>query len=146
MTNESLINHLNEQGLTADAGQVAVADYSVSFQVNPRNTLFVVNHPASAVLLIAPESDYTQSADQLGVSEESKIGHSDFDDRYVIRDPEGRAGSVLKPEVISAVQALEPFVELELNSKQYRLLKEGLDEKQALETIRALQQLVKLTS
>ena len=85
----------------------------------------MANKTPKAPLLLAPESDYTNKADQIGVSEESKIGESDFDKRYVIRDPDGKAGTVLTSDVISAVEALEPFVELELTRKHYRLLKEG---------------------
>ena len=139
MTNETLTNHLKEQGLNP-------AESGISFQVSPKSVLFVVSRPAKAALLLAPESDYTQSADQLGVSQESKIGQSDFDQRYVIRDPDGQAGAVLNDDVISAVEALEPFVELEMSKKQYRLLKEGLDEQQASETIKQLEKLVGLTS
>ena len=139
MTNETLTNHLKEQGLDP-------AESGISYQVNPKSVLFVVSRPAKAALLLAPESDYTQSADKIGVSQESKIGQSDFDQRYVIRDPDGQAESVLSEEVISAVEALEPFVELEMSKKQYRLLKEGLDESQASETIKRLEKLVGLTT
>ena len=139
MTNESLTNHLKEKGINP-------SDSAISFQVSSKSVLFVVSKPAKASLLLAPESDYTHSADELGVSQESKIGQSDFDQRYVIRDPDGQAGDVLNDEVISAVEALEPFVELEMSKKQYRLLKEGLDEQQASDTIKQLEKLVGLTT
>jgi hypothetical protein len=146
MTNESLRESLKSEGFTSEGdGEVTLAGCTLSFQVNGKSVLFVANKPARAELLLAPESEYTHSADKLGVSQESKIGESDFDDRYVIRDPEGQAGSVLTTEVIAAVEALEPFVELQLSKKQYRLLKEGLDESEAVKAIRKLEELVGLT-
>lgn len=147
MTNESLKEYLNQQGLKANGeGVFTLEDLSFSCQVNGKNVLFVANKSARANLLLAPESDYTQQADQIGVSEESKIGCSDFDQRFVIRDPEGQAESVLTDEVVSKVLEMEPFVELEMNRKQYRLLKEGLNEEQALEAVKGLKELVSLTS
>lgn len=147
MTNESLKERLKNEGLTPDSeGDVKLADCSLSVQVSGKSVLFVAKKSAKAELLLAPESDYTHQADQMGVSQESKIGESEFDDRYVIRDPDGQASSVLTADVIAAVEALEPFVELQLSKRQYRLLKEGLDEGQAVKAIRDLEKLVGLTS
>jgi hypothetical protein len=138
MTNETLTQRLKDEGIELDD--------SLSFQMEGANVLFVANKPAKADLLLAPESQYTHQADAIGVSKEAKIGESDFDARFVIRDPDGAAGTVLTPEVIAAVEALEPFIELQMSKKRYRLLKEGLNEAQALDALRGLEKLVALTS
>lgn len=146
MTNESFSKYLEQQSLPIGGDlRIKLDDFSLSFQIGEPNSLFVAHLPAKANLLLAPESAYTQTADKIGVSGESKIGQDDFDARYVIRDPQGLASSVLTTEVVSAVQALEPFIELELTGKQYRLLKQIDDEEQGLDLIRRFQQLVELT-
>lgn len=145
MTNETFSKYLNDQGLSTEGNQVTMSGLRVSFQVQGEKTLFVAACPAKAGILLAPESHYTQQADKIGVSAESKIGEGDFDARYVIRDPDGKASQILSAEVVKSVEALEPFIELEMTPKQYRLLKSVSDEQQAMAAIKGLQAVVELT-
>lgn len=123
-----------ERGLTYQ-------DLKLTYEVSASSLLLVLHQGAPAQLLLAPESDYTRKADSLGVSEESKIGSSDFDQKYVIRDTRGKAKDVLTAEVLSLVEALEPFVELELCDDMIRLLKKPEDEKVALDALETLAKL-----
>lgn len=93
-----------------------------------RKLLIVAQAKPGYRILLSPESDYTRRADELGVSDETKIGRSEFDTRYVIRDEEKKADAMLTEDVISLITELEPFVELELTRREYRLLKDPPDD------------------
>lgn len=112
-----------------------------TFEVTSTSVLLVAHQGAPAELLLAPESDYTRTADSLGVSEEAKIGSEAFDQKYVIRDNDGKAQEILKPEVVELVEKLGPFVELELCDDIIRLLKRPRDEAKALSDIEGLARL-----
>ena len=145
MTNDSLAEFLKKADLSVNEDKVRLSKITVSFTVTDKTVLLVADHPAKASLLLAPESDYTQQADKIGVSEESKIGQGDFDERYVIRDPDDKAATVLTSDVVATITALEPFVELEMSSKQFRLLLEDINEEQVLHRLQKLESLVALT-
>lgn len=75
-------------------------------------------------VLLAPETDYTRQADLIGVHVEGKSGRATFDERYVIRADDATASALFDEELIAKVEALEPFLELEMSPREYRLLKE----------------------
>lgn len=116
-------------------------DLRFTFEVSPSSLLLVAHQGAPAHILLAPESDYTRSAESLGVSDEAKIGSSEFDQKYVIRDVAGQAKQMLTPAVIRLVEALEPFIELELCDDMVRLLKRPQDQSSALKDIETLGEL-----
>lgn len=118
-------------------------DLKVTYDATPGSLLLVAHQGSRVPLLVAPESDYTRQADSLGVSEESKIGFSDFDQKYVVRDGTGKAKSVLTSEVLTLVEAMEPFTELELCDDMVRLLKKPGDETTALKDVESLASLCK---
>lgn len=120
---DSVKKHLEEQGLKVDGeGRVKVSASEFTLHDSGEALLIVGHEGARANLLLAPESDYTREADEIGVSDESKVGESNFDDHFVIRDPDSEAEEFLTEEVRSAVEKLLPFVELEFNRRHYRLL------------------------
>ena len=120
---------------------VTLQDLKLTFEASASSLLLVAHRGAPAALLLAPESDYTRSADSLGVSDESKIGSSDFDQKYVIRDTGGKAKQLLTPEVVALVEQMEPFTELELADDMIRLLKRPTDEAKALQDLESLARL-----
>lgn len=140
MTNETFAKAVEAHSdMSADGNRgLTYQGLELTYDISPSSMLLVVHQGTSAQLLLAPESDYTRQADSLGVSEESKIGSSEFDGRYVIRDAHGKAKEVLTPDVVALVEELAPFVELELLDDMIRLLKKPVDEKAALESIEAL--------
>ena len=87
------------------------------------NLLVVVRTPPRDKLRLCEESGVSQELDKLGLADEEKCGDQHLDDRYVVR---GNT-ELLTPDVKEAIRALEPFVELELASREYRLLKEVPD-------------------
>lgn len=132
--------------MTAE-GDLAVRYKNLKFSLNltPSSVLIVCQVPASASLLVAPESDYTRAADSLGVSDESKIASASFNEKYVIRDPDGQAQQMLTNEVANLVESLDPFVELEWTKENYRLLKSPTSEDQVLEDLAILSEIVTKT-
>jgi hypothetical protein len=145
VTNQSLSQAVSSApSLSSEGSNGAKYDnLKVTFEASAGSLLLVAHQGAPASLLIAPESDYTRSADSLGVSDESKIGSDDFDQKYVIRDSGGKARAMLTPEVIALVQALEPFTELELSDDMIRLLKKPQGEAAAVKDIESLAKLAR---
>ena len=111
MTNQTFADALAHVSGTIQDGDRAVTYQGERFSYEVSATsLLLVAHKGSAVpLLLAPESDYTRQADELGVSEESKIGTADFDEKYVIRDTTGKAKEFLTAETRTLIEALAPF-------------------------------------
>lgn len=105
--------------------------------------LMVLSAEPSCRLRLSAESELTKQLDQMGLSDENKLGDPLMDDQYVIRAEEPDAQSLLRhPAVVEAVNKLSPFVELELTGREYRLIKEGLADRSQIE--QALQSLVEL--
>ena len=140
MTNQTFADALaQEAGVTHD-GERAVLYQGLrfSFEVSPTSLLLVAYQGSKVPLLLAPESDDTRQADKLGVSEESKIGTADFDQKYVIRDTTGQAKSFLTESLQNQVESLAPFVELEFCDDMIRLIKKTDDHSSAIEDLKKL--------
>ena len=144
MTNQTFADALAHVSGTIQDGDRAVTYQGERFSYEVSATsLLLVAHKGSAVpLLLAPESDYTRQADELGVSEESKIGTADFDEKYVIRDTTGKAKEFLTAETRTLIEALAPFVELEFCDDIVRLLKKPDSNSKAVEDLKSLAALV----
>ena len=143
MNNQTLAEAVSgHSGMKPDGQQgLTYQNIPLTFEVSPASLLLVAHQGAPAPLLLAPESDYTRKAESLGVSDEAKIGSSEFDAKYVIRDEAGQAKKMLTPEVVTLVREMEPFTELELCDDMIRLLKKPADENSALRDIEALAKL-----
>lgn len=146
MNSQSILEYLKKNNHPVQDDTLEFEGLKISLRGDAQEILLVVGQGARASLLLAPESNYTRQADKLGVSGESKIGRSDFDDRYVIRDPDHQAGQILSDPFIAAVVALEPFTELELSKKQYRLLKTYSSAESVERDLQALAEVVRLSS
>ncbi|MFN8611553.1 MAG: hypothetical protein U0931_28675 [Vulcanimicrobiota bacterium] len=136
---ESILNHFgNEyQGIPLDLKALGERQWLVVLHARP-----------SARLRLSAESDYTKQLDKMGISDETKIGDPHLDDNYVIRAETAEAKEILgNPVVRKALADLDPFLELELTHKEYRLIKDGLQPTpQALETLLSqLHDLIKAT-
>ncbi|MBS2035210.1 hypothetical protein JST97_09485 [bacterium] len=110
--------------------------------------LVVLHARPAARLRLSAESDYTKQLDKMGISDETKVGDPHLDDNYVIRAETPEAKEMLaNPDVRKALASLDPFLELELTHKEYRLIKDGLQPTpQALETLlEELHNLIKAT-
>lgn len=108
--------------------------------------LIVLQAPPICRLRLSAESDLTKKLDQMGLSNEHKVGQADLDEQYVIRAESQEAKDLLQDAPFrEALQALEPFLELELTHKEYRLIKDGVSPTpQAIQTVlTALSELVK---
>jgi hypothetical protein len=141
-------NHTLAQAVGGHNGMKSDGDHGLTynnlkltFKVSSSSLLLVAHQGAPATMLLAPESDYTRKAESLGVSDESKIGSSAFDQKYVIRDTGGKAKDLLTPQVVAMVEALEPFTELELCDDMIRLLKKPSDEASAVQDLEILAKL-----
>lgn len=148
MTTESLLQELAKTDGFSVADQTATFE-DIPFLVSLRDgkLLTVAKLKPKGPLLLSPESDYTRSADRLGLSQESKVGQADFDDAFVIRDPDNRADELLSTEVRALVLALGSFFELEFTNKEYRLLKQApATASEVVDDILLLAGLVRLTS
>ncbi len=86
--------------------------------------LVVVPSAPRQRLLISPVSAVTKEFDALGLSGRFSTGLKEFDDKFVVRsqscEEEARA---LVADVVEPLKRLEPLIELELTSREYRLLK-----------------------
>ena len=129
MTNQSLTDALAQESDITPEGEKSVLCQGtrMTYEVGPTSVLLVAHQGSEVPLLLAPESDYTRQADKIGVSEESKIGTDEFDQKYVIRDTLNQAQRLLTEPVCELVEALEPFVELEFCDDMLRLLKNPSD-------------------
>ena len=96
--------------------------------VRGNHLLIVFKTGSRYKVILAEESDYTRKADQVGVLGEGKSGQVAFDDRYVIRADDQTAKSLVEDKMMALLQALEPFLELEMSGKEYRLLKQRPEE------------------
>ena len=144
MTNQSFADALAQESGVISSGDRAVTFQSLRFtyEVNPTNILLVAHQGSRVPVLLAPESDYTRHADELGVSEESKIGAAAFDQKYVIRDTTGGAKELLTADIQKQVEQLAPFVELEFCDDMVRLLKKADSHSTALDDLKRLATLV----
>ncbi len=140
MTKESFAKAVEAHSEMSPEGEHGLThkDIKLTYEVSGSSLLLVAHVVSPAQILLAPESDYTRQADSIGVSEESKIGSSDFDQKYVIRDAHGKAKDVLTDDVAALVEGMAPFVELELCDDMIRLLKKPSDEKAALGDVETL--------
>lgn len=141
-----LIDEISQQQDVRSTPEGFVVD-GVTFTLQPSGSrvLAVAASRPKVRLMISPESDYTRSADQIGVSEEAKLGQEEFDARYVVRDPEGRASEVLNDELRQLVTSLDPFTELELGSRGYRLLTSPENAQSLAANLKAFAKIVSLT-
>ncbi|MBN9417044.1 MAG: hypothetical protein J0I12_16485 [Candidatus Eremiobacteraeota bacterium] len=136
---ESILNHFgNEyQGIPLTLQALGERQWLVVLQARP-----------AARLRLSAESDFSKQLDKMGISDETKIGDPQLDDNYVIRAESQEARELLaRQEVLSALTALAPFLELELTHKEYRLIKDDMEPTpQAIESFLApLAQLVEAT-
>jgi len=136
---ESILNHFgNEyQGIPLTLAALGEKQWLIVLQARP-----------AARLRLSAESDYTKQLDKMGFSDETKVGDPHLDDHYVIRAESAEAKELLaNPEVRKALSALDPFLELELTHKEYRLIKDGLQPTpQAIERLLSpLHDLIKAT-
>lgn len=101
-------------------------------------------------LLVCAESSLTQHLDQLGISGEVKVGDEEFDKGYVVKNAtEAEARETMTPRFIQRLRALEPFLEFEMTTREYRLLKnlEGAVTAAALlETLDHLAEVVRMSA
>lgn len=137
---ESILNHFgNEyQGIPLTLQALGEKQWLVVLQARP-----------AARLRLSAESDFTKTLDKMGISDETKVGDPQLDDHYVIRAETQEAKDLLgRAEVRNALTALDPFMELELTHKEYRLIKDGVEPTpQAIEALLTpLHQLIEATS
>ena len=117
--------------------------------LDDRQLLIVVRSAPAFRVRLSTESEFSKKVDQLGISDEVKLGDPQLDDSYVIRAGEpDQIGAQLTPEARSLIARLGPFVELDLTAREYRLLKEIPDSEESVltSTLDTLVDLVKLTS
>ncbi len=136
---ESILNHFGDEYQGIPLTLQALGD---------QQWLVVLHATPAARLRLSAESDFTKQLDQMGISDETKLGDPLLDDHYVIRAETSQAREILaSPTVRQALAALAPFVELEFTHKEYRLIKDGVQPTpQALEgLLEHLHQLVEAT-
>ena len=110
--------------------------------------LIVVGVTPQLKVLFCPESEHSKKLDQMGISDEVKVDSPEIDDNYVIRTSEPEALKSRIAEIGPLLSKLFPFVELELTSREYRLLKEipANDETTVSQALDALVELVQATA
>lgn len=87
--------------------------------------LVVLRATPACRLRLSAESDLTKKLDSMGLSNEIKIGDNQLDDAYVIKAESAEARALLQQaDVRQALHQLSPFLELELTSNEYRLIRE----------------------
>lgn len=87
--------------------------------------LVVLRATPACRMRLSAESDLTKKLDSMGLSNEIKIGDHQLDEAYLIRAESAEARALLEqPEVRQALHQLSPFLELELTSNEYRLIRE----------------------
>jgi len=87
--------------------------------------LVVLRATPACRLRLSAESDLTKKLDSMGLSNEIKIGDTQLDDAYVIKADSMEARSLLEQsEVLQCLHKLSPFLELELTTNEYRLIRE----------------------
>ncbi|MBI3926395.1 MAG: hypothetical protein HY319_12715 [Armatimonadetes bacterium] len=149
-----LIEELSELWGThaAETATVERRGWTVSIDQSASQLLFAVKASPTHNVLISHETQITRTLDEMGISEEAKLGDPEFDSRYVVRNLSDQdAAELFNPEVLDLLRKLEPFTELELASTGYRLLKhvrlgEDYDATRASADIDALVDLVEKTS
>jgi len=107
------------EDLTARLGSER-GGYPLLAEHSGSHLLLVVSTPPRATLRLCEESALSQDLEKLGLADEEKCGDPLLDERYVVRGN----SELLTAEVKEAIRGLEPFVELELTAREYRLLKE----------------------
>lgn len=143
---QALIDQISQHSDVHSTPQgVEVDNVSFTLQTSGSRLLVVAPQRPGARILLSPESDYTRSADQIGVSAEAKVGQAEFDARYVVRDEDGKASALLNDEVRQIVTSLEPFTELELGAREYRLLTSPENADVLAANLKSLARLVTLT-
>jgi hypothetical protein len=130
-----------------------IADqYGSEYQGYPLLLKALDDHQLFIVVSVVPdfrvrlsaESDYSKKVDQMGISDEAKVGDSELDDNYVIRSSEAdQLPQKLTSAIRNLLKQLSPFVEYEQTAREYRLLKDIPDNAEAtfqktLETLVAL--------
>ncbi|HNY12740.1 MAG TPA: hypothetical protein PKK26_14210, partial [Candidatus Wallbacteria bacterium] len=86
--------------------------------------LFEVNMGTPHMILIRPENVVSKLLDKINLSPEVKIGHAEFDAKYIIQNvSEENAKKTLGENFRRVIKNLEPFIEFEMTGKEYRLLK-----------------------
>jgi len=116
---ESILNHFGGEfrGIPLTLQALGDTQWLVVLQARP-----------AARLRLSAESDFTKQLDKMGFSDETKLGDPQLDDHYVIRAESQEAKDLLSnPTVRQALSSLNPFLELELTYKEYRLIKDGLE-------------------
>ena len=125
------------------------AGFPLSLQALGENQwLIVLKATPPCRLRLSQESEFTKQLDQLGFSDETKLGDPSLDDSYVIRAETPQAQELLRrPEIRQLVEQLTPFLELELTQREYRLIKDGMaPSAQAVEAVlKPLSQLAQAT-
>lgn len=76
-------------------------------------------------LLLTLETGVTQALERLEIPHELTLGIPALDARYVIKgaDPDASRALLQDPETLRRIHALEPFTELELGYRSYRLVR-----------------------
>lgn len=147
MTTQRFLEDLAEEvGGTVQGERVrfSLGGFSGSVEfVSEDRLLMVVDALPCHRLLLTPETDVTQELHRLGIPHEIEIGVPEVDARYVIKNaPQEKARTILGPEFLQALRELEPFDELEMGNRNYRLLKARVDTYDAEHAARDLDQLV----
>lgn len=128
MTTERFLEDLADEiggSVQADRVRFSLRGFAGSVEfISEDRLLVVVEAVPCHRLLLTPESDVTQELHRLGIPHETEIGVPDVDERYVIKNaPQEKARTILGPEFLEALRELEPFDELEMGTRNYRLLK-----------------------
>lgn len=119
--------------------------YPLSLQaLGERQWLVVLGAEPPCRLRLSAESELTRQLDQMGLSDENKVGDPQLDEAFVIRAETPEARAMLQNDaVVQTLKKLMPFVELELTHKEYRLIKDGVSPTSAtIESV--LQSLIEL--
>lgn len=111
-----------------------------------QQVLLVLNAVPAFRLRLSAESELSRKIDQLGISDEIKLGDQVLDHKYVVRSATPEQLTLgLTDQVKQAIASLDPLVELELTAKEYRLIFE-LDQEPKASVQRSLEQMVLLAN
>jgi uncharacterized lipoprotein YajG len=127
MKREEIINKLcTDHGMkVSETGTLLVKGHEVSVGIPTGSYLLlsIASKPEHR-LLVSPTSALTKELDVLGIGKRVSSGDKGFDQKYVVRaDVEESMATATVKKIKQAIELLEPFVELEMTSRDYRLLK-----------------------
>lgn len=112
--------------------------------LDDRQLFIVVSVQPDFKLRLSAESPLSKKIDQLGISNETRLGDNELDENFVVRTENATR---VAPDVCHLLKQLAPFVEYEQTGREYRLLKEGIEDSTGLQkTLETLSALVEQTA